>query len=1694
VCEDSSSSFYALLRYLGLLGFALCLLTSVPPAAAQQCLDSLGYSGDLWFVPQPGESPPEEEDSRCDDGFWCFQGKDLGPFIRIAGSGCDPTVGACELELRFPLEFKGNETNIAEHPNQSPPKPGVFWLAGEAPQSCQPWLSSNCGQIGICGTFIGEINDDFIETLLILGSASCEAPTPARSGLFSIIAVTCSSQFSCPKREFASFTVSPQSVRTALGCPDPPKQDCDDCMACPLSGVPADGRGPRIGGAQLGAGGGAYLHYAAGGAGSHPKFPGTAQWNIALGRNWSHSYATRLFEDPDATRVWLIEKSGTFREFRNPDGSGAYQTVSPSTEKRTLTWLGAGSGWTLAELDGTVHLYSDSGRWLSTTDRNGNATVGTYGAGELSSVALPDGRREEFTYFPSGDPAEGKLATIVEVGVENVTTRTWEYTWSGPDLVRVDRPDGTALLFSYGDPSLPGYLTRIELEGTDGTSVRVQRGYEYDVDGHVTKTWRGDPSPTGPNAVDVWSLALDDPDLATVATITPPVGGPITYQLGRDTVSSNVKVLQVSGDCPTCGLSPNSQLSYGDPQNPMLPTEIVDGRGTRTVMSYDAFGQMTSRTEAFTEPEERTTTWTYDATYPALVTSIEQPSVAGGAAFRATDWLLDASGNALERTISGVEAGSGFALTTETTYNAAGQPLVIDPPGHGTADQTSFTYDPARGGLVADSRSDPLIGTTTFDHDAFNRRTSVTDPNGVEATTVYDPLDRVSEVRQVGANPPADDLVTSHAYTAFGDLFRTTLPLGNLVEYGYDAAGRLLSVERKPDMANHGERVLYTLDAAGNRTLEELQRWDAGAGAWLTFSWTAYEYSTRCQVDRLLQAPGSLEEAVTEYGYDCNGNLSAQWDPNHDAQADPPTTSYTYDALDRLTEVSQPWAGGGTAVTGYSYDIQDHLVAVTDAEANTTSYTYSDRDLLTQEVSPVSGTTTHGYDEHGELVSTTDARGVTVNRTVDVLDRVTFVDYPDDALDTSYIYDAEPVACGGASFEIGRLGAITRAGESVEYCYDRFGRATRDGELTYSYDTNGNRTGIGYPGGVAATYSHDFADREVTLAVTSPGGAEPVVQAATYLPSGPLSALQLGSGTTETRSFDGRYGPTAIALTGPVERTFTYTTDLVGNILEIVEQGACTPGPVVLESQTVTTTETFTSCTTIEAGNGFAVESPGDVTFLAEGTIALKDGFSVGTGARFVAAAGGIPPTSIRSYAYQAPQYFLTAADGPWGTLDWSYDRIGNRLSEARDGGSPDTYQYLVNAGTGNTPILDQVLLGVGGTRDYTYGLAGHLEDVAAGANVIDFGADAEGRLSGATRTAADVSAVVSYDGRSFLRRAVEMAGDPPAEGASAEAVYDSGGLLHALRRQAGPTEPEELVVHVYLAGRPVAQVAIAGAGAETWTYVTTDHLGTPLLATDDAGAVTWEGGLEPFGRDYQAGTPAGASESGIFLRLPGQWQDTSWADATSGAGVAHNVARWLEVGTGRYTQPDPLGVVNRGAFSPSSGQDPLRQLYGYAEMNPVIRFDPLGLKSRVCCKKIPVVGVFGFRHCYIEIQTDKGRATCGLFGGPGSGEPPGTGRIHPNAGFDKGGDCGDWSDDDDCEADQCVVTTAQGYSNPSQYDFNSGPNSNTFAGNIARKCKLDAPSEVGWKTPGWNDSPAPPRKGPDGKPLKPEAVRCKLP
>ncbi len=1091
--------------------------------------------------------------------------------------------------------------------------------------------------------------------------------------------------------------------------------------------------------------------------------------------------------------------------------------------------------------------------------------------------------------------------------------------------MQLDRPDGTALRFVYGSD---GWMTRRILVGADdgdsGTPrpERVEGAWEYDVEGNVLRAWRGADDFT--SGVDRYEFAYDNPFEPAQTTVTVHRSATerdtIVYALSRTAkwVGGKPRVTSTSGDCTSCGLAPNSQLFYDDPQNPFSPTRILDGRGVATLFSYDENGQLLEKVEAAGTPESRATSWTYgDASFPTLPTRIELPSTAGGSALRTTLFAYDAQGNSTSRREQGVEGGAFFDLETATTFNAAGQPLAIDPPGHGAEDLTSFTYDPARGELLSLNRTDPLVGTTSFEHDAFNRRTAVTDPNGLRVETSYDEGNRTVAVIQRGAIA-AEDLVTTHTYGAFGELVRTTLPRGNVIEYGHDPAGRLVSVERKPNPSTAGERTLYTLDGLGNRVREELQRWN-GSG-WETRSFTDFVYQNRCQIQKIVHAGGT----ATEHAFDCAGNLEKVWDANHPRlEGHEPTQVYKYDSLNRLVAVRQPWTGegGGEAVTSYRYDAQDHLVAVTDAEGNETVSTYSDRDVMTREVSPVSGTTTYAYGEDGELIEETDARGITATRTVDALGRLTFLSYPDPALDTAYTYDDPAVP-----FSRGRLTAITRGGHTVSYQYDRFGRTLQDGELVYRWDPNGNRTEIGYPGGVVARYGHDFADRETSLdLVIGAEAPQPIVSAATYEPFGPLAGLTLGNGLTETREHDLRYRPTRIAV--PSHLDLLFTTDAVGNIL---------------------------------GQSGAVLGRHHDFT-----------------------------------YTYQDVHYFLTGATGPWGERGWSYDRIGNRLSESRGPGAPvSAYSYLPSTGGGNSPTLHRVEPAPegepGSSQLYTFDPAGNLSEVAHGREETTarrslFATGADGRLSGLTTSDGPGSTALTYDGRGFLHRSNLTFSDSP-DFIETEPLYSSEGVLLARRSEqrtsrggdqddqlpAIQVTTERTTFILYFAGRPMVQLGQPGA-AEIGDLLclTTDHLGTPLLATEPSGAAVWAGGVEPFGafldlRPVPPGDgdqdPAGATAGAggdlgsltaasefpsdrIFLRYPGQWDDASWRSRGLGGALYHNVHRWYDSSTGHYIQVDPIAAGAAHAVGPRYypfSTEP----YLYVGNHPLRLVDPLGLAS----------------------------------------------------------------------------------------------------------------------------------------------------
>ena len=108
--------------------------------------------------------------------------------------------------------------------------------------------------------------------------------------------------------------------------------------------------------------------------------------------------------------------------------------------------------------------------------------------------------------------------------------------------------------------------------------------------------------------------------------------------------------------------------------------------------------------------------------------------------------------------------------------------------------------------------------------------------------------------------------------------------------------------------------------------------------------------------------------------------------------------------------------------------------------------------------------------------------------------------------------------------------------------------------------------------------------------------------------------------------------------------------------------------------------------------------------------------------------------------------------------------------------------------------------------------------------------------------------------------------------------------------------------------------------------YFHNDHLGTPQALTDAAGRVVWKAEYDPFGNASANEDPDGDGRPVVNnLRFPGQYYDAE-------TGLHYNYHRYYDPSTGRYLQPDPIGM--------EGGPNP----YSYARGNPIAFSDRLGL------------------------------------------------------------------------------------------------------------------------------------------------------
>lgn len=598
-----------------------------------------------------------------------------------------------------------------------------------------------------------------------------------------------------------------------------------------------------------------------------------------IGANWRHTYLRSLyylFNDPvGAATVFAYRHDGralAFVEF-----NGAYYPQADVSDRLTGS---PATGWTLTSAEGDeVETYNADGRLTSIRNRAGQTHTLQYDAdSRLASVTDQHGRMLTFAYaLAAGDPN----SVYRLVSMTDPAGNTYQYGYgANSTLTSVTYPGNRVRQYLYENSAFPRGLTGI----IDENQVRYATfGYNSiglaNLSEHAGSAGR--VTVTNDTSADIF---LDPSVTATDAkNVTRTYTYSSVFGVARNTGITQPAASGAGTRTATTGYDANGNVN-----------SRTDFNGVETRYTFDLARNLeTSRTEAFGTPRARTISTIWHSTF-RLPTQFDEPN-------RRTTFTYDASGNLLTRTIT--DLATSQARTWTFAYNAAGQVLTENGPRLDVTDVTTYAYYSCTTGFQCgrlQTMSNAAAHVTTYNtYDANGRPTQITDPNGLVMTLVY------NFRGQVTSQTVASE-ITSFLYDNAGQLTRVTLPDASFIEYLYDDAHRLTQIRD-----GTGNRIVYTLDAMGNRTAEN------------TFDPSNALSRTHSRVfnalNRLTQEIGAANQ-TTVNTYDDNGNLDTVTDPRNRV------TNQDYDELNRLTRITDPALG----VSQFGYDANDNLTSVTD--------------------------------------------------------------------------------------------------------------------------------------------------------------------------------------------------------------------------------------------------------------------------------------------------------------------------------------------------------------------------------------------------------------------------------------------------------------------------------------------------------------------------------------------------------------------------------------------------------------------------------------------------------------------------------------------------------------------------------------------------------------------------------------------
>lgn len=392
-----------------------------------------------------------------------------------------------------------------------------------------------------------------------------------------------------------------------------------------------------------------------------------------------------------------------------------------------------------------------------------------------------------------------------------------------------------------------------------------------------------------------------------------------------------------------------------------------------------------------------------------------------------------------------------------------------------------------------------ITNQTTFDYDDLNRTITVSsdlntnNDNVLVRKAVYDGLGRTTETRQYEGGD--NYIVTVQQYDSLGRIFKVSNPYrpwqnetALWTTTSFDALGRTINVTT-PDNA-----VATSVYLGNSITVTD---------------------QTGKKRKTVLDALGRLRQVY-----------EAPNDPNFNH-----LTSYEYDVLGNVVSVAQ-----GSQQRFYMYDSMSRLIRARNPEQD-----INPNLNLTDPITNNSAwSTASDYDNNGNLLHETDARGIVITYSYDELNRKTSIDYSDTTginPDVTRVYD-------GATNGLGRFwesyaGGTATSGSNVEHTkitgYDALGRPqgliqefkangvwSSPYQISRNYDLNNGVTSQIYPSGRSVTYNYDVAGRLAdkdaqNLAFTGSlgdGVLRTYSKGITYTSAGQLKQEQFGTTTS----------------------------------------------------------------------------------------------------------------------------------------------------------------------------------------------------------------------------------------------------------------------------------------------------------------------------------------------------------------------------------------------------------------------------------------------------------------------------------------------------------------------------------------------------------------------------------------------------